>query len=49
MFKQRYLTFVCSIILAAMLVVPFSASPAYAAAVVTNPGFEADKNVTTSP
>ena len=32
-----------------MLVVPFSASSAYAAAVVTNPGFEADNNVTTSP
>src|SRR5215207_6756283 len=49
MFKQRLLTFVCSFVLVTMLVVPFSASPVYSAATVTNPGFEADNTVTTSP
>ena len=49
MFKQQLLKFVCSFTLAAILTAPLSVSPVHAAAVVTNPGFEADNTVTTFP
>ena len=47
MFKHKLLTLVCIFMLAATLIVPSRA--ANAAATVTNPGFEADNDVTTSP
>ena len=47
MFKQKLLTFACIMVLAAALIAPSSA--ANAATAVTNPGFEADNDVTTSP
>src|SRR5215212_2503385 len=49
MFKQRLLTFACIFVLTAIFVAPFSTSPAYAGAVITNSGSEKDSTVTTSP
>src|SRR5215212_3625258 len=49
MFKQRLFRLACVFMLAALLIDPFSASSAYAAATVANPGFEVDNTVTTSP
>ena len=49
MFKQRLPTFARSFVLVTMLLSLLSTSSAYAASVVTNPGFEADNTVTTSP
>ena len=48
MIKQRLFTIACLFVLTALLVIPLSTSPAYAA-VMTNSGFAEDTAVTTLP
>jgi len=48
MFKQKLLTLACVLMLTVALLVPSSAA-AHTAAEVTNPGFEADNDVTSAP
>lgn len=49
MLSRRLLTLVSAFALLTTLLAPLSAAPVQAASTVTNPGFEADNDHTTSP